>query len=114
MKNFFLGLGVGLIGGVLLAPKSGTETREYLGEKTDDGLKYLKTRANDLTGAASDLVAQGKATASEFADKTKTMASGALDKGKAAAADAFGKGKQALQSDPDVNAMRDRVTVQRS
>ncbi len=111
MKHFFLGLGVGLIGGVLLAPKSGTETREYLGEKTDDGLKNLKNRACDVTGAASDLVAQGKATASGFVDKTTTMASGALDKGKAAAADAFGKGKQALQSNPDVNAMGNRVTV---
>lgn len=113
MRNFFLGLGVGFIGGVLLAPKSGTETREYLGERTDDGLNYLKNRANDVNIAASDLVAQSKATASEFVDKTKTMASDAMDKGKAAAAEAFDKGKHALQNDPDVNAMRNRVTVQR-
>ena len=113
MRNFFLGLGVGLIGGVLLAPKSGTETREYLGEKKDDGLKYLKTRANDVTDAASELVAKGKATAMELVGKTKTMAAEALDKGKTAAVDAFDKGKHALHSDPDVNAAASRVGVQR-
>ncbi len=113
MRNFFLGLGVGLIGGVLLAPKSGTETRGYLGEKTDDGLNYLKASATSVSGAASDLLAQGKATASEFAGKTKVMAADALDKGIAAAADAFDKGKQALQKAPDVNVTPNRVTVQR-
>jgi len=113
MRNFFLGLGVGLIGGVLLAPKSGTETREYLGEKTDDGLKYLKNRANEVSGAASDLVAQSKVTAADLVDKTKTMASDALDKGKTAAMDALDKGKQALRSVPEINETPNRVSVQR-
>jgi gas vesicle protein len=100
MRNFFLGLGVGLIGGVLFAPKSGTETREYLGHKTDDGLGYVKDRASHLSETASNLVAQGKTAATDMADKTRTMAADMLD-----------KGKQAIGSAPDVNAMEKHLSA---
>jgi gas vesicle protein len=60
MGNFLMGLGVGLIGGVLFAPKSGSETRRYIVDKTNEGADYVKTKANDLTDAASDLIDKGK------------------------------------------------------
>ena len=100
MRHFFLGLGVGLAGGILLAPKSGTETREYLGKKSDEGLDYVKTRATELGGAAQNLVSQGKTAATDLVDKTKTAANDLLD-----------KGKQAIRNEPHVNAMRDQPTV---
>ena len=100
MRTFFLGLGVGLIGGALFAPRSGSETREYLGKKTDDGLDYVKTKTSELSATASGLVEQGKTAASEMVDKTRTMASDMLD-----------KGKQALKSSPDVQAMSDRLSA---
>jgi gas vesicle protein len=97
MRNFFLGLGVGLIGGVLLAPRSGEETREYLGQKADEGLDYVKNRAGE---AASKAVEQGRTVASDLVDRTKTVASDMLD-----------KGKQALHNTPEADAARNRLSA---
>ncbi|MEO7651714.1 MAG: YtxH domain-containing protein [Bryobacteraceae bacterium] len=100
MRHFLLGLGVGLAGGILLAPKTGYETREYLGQKTDEGLDYVKTRANELGDAASNLVAQGKTAAADVVDKTKSTATDLID-----------KGKQALGRQPDVQPAGGRTQV---
>src|SRR3954447_16674736 len=100
MRHFFLGLGVGLIGGVLFAPKPGMETRELIGKKTNEGLDYVKTRADELGTAASNLVDQGKNTATDIMDKTKMMASDVLE-----------KGMQALKGDGTYDTKQDRVPV---
>jgi gas vesicle protein len=44
---FLLGLGLGVAAGVLLAPKSGAETREFLRSKAEEGGDYLRSRADD-------------------------------------------------------------------
>ena len=67
---FLLGLGLGVAAGVLLAPKSGAETRElirskaeesgdYLRSRADEGKDYLRKRSEDLKGQASDLYDKG-------------------------------------------------------
>jgi gas vesicle protein len=43
-----IGLAVGAIGAVLLAPRSGEETRELLSEKAQDGMVYAKDTLADL------------------------------------------------------------------
>lgn len=57
---FAFGLGLGLAIGVLFAPKSGEETRDFIRSKADEGKEFLKRRSEDLRGQASDLVDRGK------------------------------------------------------
>ncbi|HVX66184.1 MAG TPA: YtxH domain-containing protein [Bryobacteraceae bacterium] len=57
---FAFGLGLGLAVGVLFAPKSGEETREYIRVKADEGKDYLRHRGDELRGQASEFVERGK------------------------------------------------------
>ncbi len=57
---FAFGLGLGLAVGVLFAPKSGEETREFLRTKADEGKDYLRRRGEELREQAEDLVERGK------------------------------------------------------
>ncbi|MCS6951681.1 MAG: YtxH domain-containing protein [Bryobacterales bacterium] len=61
LSYFFLGLGIGVAIGVLFAPKSGEETRDYLRSKAGEGRDYLKRRGEELYESAGDLVEKGKA-----------------------------------------------------
>jgi gas vesicle protein len=54
------GLGVGSLIGMLFAPKSGDEAREYLTNKAKEGRGYAEKRARDLKGRAEGLVERGK------------------------------------------------------
>jgi gas vesicle protein len=57
---FAVGLGLGLAIGVLFAPRSGEETREYIRSKAGEGKDYLKKRADDLRESANEAVERGK------------------------------------------------------
>lgn len=57
---FFLGLGVGVALGVLFAPKAGTETRELIRDKADEGKDYLRRRSGELKESAEELVDRSK------------------------------------------------------
>ena len=59
---FFLGLGLGVAVGVLFAPKSGAETRDYLRSKAEEGTDYVKRRADELRESAADAIDRGKDT----------------------------------------------------
>ena len=45
---FLVGLGIGALVGILFAPKSGEETREYLSAKADEGREYAQRKARAL------------------------------------------------------------------
>jgi gas vesicle protein len=77
---FAFGLGLGLAIGVLFAPKSGEETREFIRSKTDEGKEYLKRRGDELRGQATDLVDRGKTAVSRQRDNL----SAAVEAGKQA------------------------------
>jgi gas vesicle protein len=77
---FAFGLGLGLAIGVLFAPKSGEETREFLCSKADEGKDYLKRRGEELRGQATDLVDRGKTAVSRQRDNL----SAAVEAGKQA------------------------------
>jgi gas vesicle protein len=81
---FFLGLGLGVAVGLLFAPKSGTETRELLLSKADEGKEYLKRRSADLRDQANDAIEKGRSAVSRQRDNL----SAALDAGKQAYRDA--------------------------
>src|ERR1022692_3581376 len=61
---FLVGLGIGALVGILFAPKSGEETREYLTQKADEGREYAQRKARELRERAEDLVERGKSAAS--------------------------------------------------
>jgi len=80
LSYFFLGLGLGVAAGVLFAPKSGAETREFLRTKADEGTDYVKRRADDLRESAADAIDRSKDTVRRHKDNL----SAAVDAGKQA------------------------------
>jgi gas vesicle protein len=60
VSYFLVGLGVGSLIGILFAPKSGEETREYLSQKINKGSKHARKKARKLREHAEGLVERGK------------------------------------------------------
>ncbi len=60
---FLVGLGIGALVGILFAPKSGEETREYLAQKADEGREYAQRKAKELRERAEDVLERGKSAA---------------------------------------------------
>jgi gas vesicle protein len=56
LSYFFLGLGMGVAIGVLFAPKSGEETRDFLKGKADEGRDYLRRRSDEIRDSAGDVL----------------------------------------------------------
>jgi gas vesicle protein len=75
---FLVGLGIGALVGVLFAPKSGEETREYLSLKADEGKDYAQKKARELRERAEDLLERSK----EIMARQKDAISSAVDAGK--------------------------------
>ena len=75
---FLVGLGVGTLLGILFAPKSGDETREYLASRADDGREYAQRKARELRERAEDLIARSK----EIMARQKDTVTGAVEAGK--------------------------------
>ena len=77
---FMVGLGIGALVGILFAPKSGEETREFLAQKADEGREYAQRKARELRERAEDLVERSKGAAS----RQKESLSAAVDAGREA------------------------------
>jgi len=75
---FLVGMGIGALLGILFAPKSGEETREYLSSKADEGRDYAQKKARELRERAEDLIERSK----EIMSKQKDALSSAVDAGK--------------------------------
>jgi gas vesicle protein len=80
MSFFFLGLGIGAAVGILFAPKSGTETRDFLLSKANEGTELAKRRAQELKEQAAETIERGKSTV----QRQKESLSAAVDAGRAA------------------------------
>jgi gas vesicle protein len=65
---FFLGLGLGVAVGLLFAPKSGSETRDLLLTKADEGKEFLKKRSTELRDSAADAIEKGKSAVTRQRD----------------------------------------------
>jgi gas vesicle protein len=57
---FLAGLGAGVIFGLLFAPRSGEEIREYLRERAEEGRDYLKRQAESLRESGEEIAEKGK------------------------------------------------------
>ena len=77
---FLAGLGIGTLVGVLTAPRSGEQTRDYLSQRADEGRQYAQRKARELRERAEDFVERGKQVASD----QKDLITGALDAGREA------------------------------
>lgn len=80
VSYFLVGLGIGALVGILFAPKSGEETREYLSKKAEEGKVYAQRKARELRERAEDLVERGK----EVMHHRKEQVTAAVDAGKEA------------------------------
>ena len=74
------GLGIGALVGVLLAPKSGDETREWLATKYNDGMDSVNAKVKQTRQQVSELIDRGQQQVGEAVDKGRE----AFNKAKAA------------------------------
>jgi gas vesicle protein len=86
---FLVGLGIGSLIGILSAPKSGEETREYMSQKAKDGSKYTQKKARELKERAKDLVEHGKKAVMQEKEQVAT----AIDAGR----EAYQRGRSEAQ-----------------
>jgi gas vesicle protein len=75
---FIVGLGIGALVGILFAPSSGEETREYLSSRADEGREYAQKKARELRERAEDLLERSK----EIMSRQKDAFSSAVEAGK--------------------------------
>jgi gas vesicle protein len=79
---FLAGLGLGAIAGILYAPRAGSETREALRSKAEEGREFVRDRAR-----------QAREQATGWADRGRDV----LNQQKEQFRSAFEAGKQAYQ-----------------
>ncbi len=77
---FLVGLGIGALVGILFAPKSGEETREFLLDKADESREYAQKKARELRERAEDLIERSK----EIMARQKDSLGAAVEAGKEA------------------------------
>jgi gas vesicle protein len=75
---FLIGLGIGSLIGVLFAPRSGEETRDYLATRADEGRDYAQKKARELRERAEDLLERSK----EVMGRQKEAIASAVEAGK--------------------------------
>ena len=77
---FVLGAFVGAVTALLLAPRSGEETRRLIADKARGSADYLASRGKDVAEKASGYIERGKETIQQQRDQL----SAALEAGKQA------------------------------
>ena len=55
-----IGIGIGMVPGLLLAPRSGEDMREDIRRRTHEGMDYLNQQADKLRDGAEKVVSKGK------------------------------------------------------
>ena len=78
LSFFLLGLGLGAVAGLLLAPQSGEETRKLVAEKAEEGKDYVAGKSRQIRKHAQGFVVKGR----EFVNKGKERLTEALEAGK--------------------------------
>ena len=66
---FLAGMGLGALAGVLYAPQSGSETRDVLRARAEEGRDYVRTRAREARGQASEWVDRGREVVNQQKDQ---------------------------------------------
>ena len=82
MGNFLLGFGIGVTIGVLFAPKSGSDTRQYIADKANDSSDYLMNQGQQIKQKASDLMDRGRDALSSQKERVSDMVGNAAGQAK--------------------------------
>ena len=77
---FLTGLSIGALVGILFAPQSGEETREFLTGRAEEGREYLSKKGRQYRDQASEYVERGKGVISQ----QREHLTAAIDAGKQA------------------------------
>ena len=80
ISYFIAGLGMGALLGILFAPKSGEEMREYLLDRADDSREYAQRKARELRERADDLMERSRG----IIERQKESVTAAVEAGKEA------------------------------
>ena len=72
MNYFLMGLGIGSAVAILLAPKSGQETRQYIADKTREANDFTRQKAREIKIRAEDAVERGKETIAQTKEQIAT------------------------------------------
>ena len=62
------GLGIGAIAGVLLAPRSGEDTRDWISNRYKDGMDTVKGTVEETGQRLGDMLGRGQQQVSEAVD----------------------------------------------
>ena len=71
---FIIGIGIGLLTGVFLAPRSGEEMREEVRRRSHEGLDYLNHQAGKVKDGAEAAIIKGKEWIGRKADAVQSAA----------------------------------------
>jgi gas vesicle protein len=77
LEYFLGGLGIGALVGLLFAPRSGEESRDYLNRRVEEAKEYAQHKAREIRERAEDVVERGKQILAE----QKEIISEAVDAG---------------------------------
>ena len=94
---FVVGLGIGVAVGLLMAPRSGEETRQFLRTKADEGTEYLRNKADEGKEFVRRRGTELRESASDLIDRSKE----AIARQKEQLAMAVEAGKQAYRESVD-------------
>lgn len=70
MNNFLIGFGVGLIGGMLFAPKSGSDMRHAIADGAGESMRHMKDMGAGWMDKASDMMGRTKEEMKEMTTET--------------------------------------------
>ncbi len=60
LPYLLIGIGIGMVAGLLLAPRSGEEMREDIRRRTHEGVDYLNQQTEKVRDGAEKVVSKGK------------------------------------------------------
>jgi gas vesicle protein len=66
---FVAGMGLGALVGILYAPRPGTETRDVLRARAEEGRDYMRSRAREARNQASEWVDRGREVVNQQKDQ---------------------------------------------
>jgi gas vesicle protein len=60
ISDFLIGLGIGVVAGLLWAPRSGEDTRQEVRRRSGEGMDYLTEQVEKLRDSADKILAMTK------------------------------------------------------
>ena len=73
LAGFAIGATIGAVAGILLAPKSGAETREILGDMASDMAKKTDETVKDIKKKADTLISDAQEKSEEIMGKLQDL-----------------------------------------